>query len=56
MTEAYQYHEHPHKDVQFALAVQCFAHYCAVCSTRVYIGCITPNFKVEGSDKDKDES
>ena len=29
----YDYHEVGHKDVQFSLAVQCFAHYGAVCST-----------------------
>ena len=33
--------------------MQCFAHYCAVCSTRVYIGCITPNFKVGEDEDDK---
>lgn len=34
----YQYHCQLRKDVQFAIAVQCFPHYCAVCSTRVYVG------------------
>ena len=33
--EKYRYHEHTHKEVQFALAVQCFAHYASVLSTRV---------------------
>ena len=40
--QKYKYHEHPHREVQFALAVQCFAHYCAVCATRVYLACLVP--------------
>ena len=61
VTTKYKYHEHPHKDVQFAVAVQCFAHYCAVCSTRVYIACLTPHPKKKkkarkliGTETDKD--
>ncbi len=39
----FPYHENGHKDVQFAIAVQCFAHYGAIASIWVYIGCLTPH-------------
>lgn len=39
----YDYHTNGHKQVVFALAVQCFAHYGAVASTWVYVGCLNPH-------------
>ena len=39
----YDYHTNGHKEVVFALAVQCFAHYGAVASTWVYVGCLNPH-------------
>ena len=51
----YKYHEHVHKDVVFALSVQCFAHYGAVASTWVYIGWLVPHVsKKKKKDKDED--
>ena len=50
----YQYHENGHKEVSFACAVQCFAHYGAVASTWVYIGWLAPHTR-KNKKKDKDE-
>ena len=43
ITTKYDYHKNGHKEAVFGIAVQCFPHYGAVCSTWVYVGCITPH-------------
>jgi len=45
LMEKYDYHTHGHKEVVFALSVQCYAHYGAVASTWVYVGYLTPHAK-----------
>ena len=51
---AYQYHQYGHKEVAFVLAVQCFAHYGAIASTWVYVGCLVPKKKSRKKKDDKD--
>lgn len=48
----HDYHKNSNKDAAFAIAVQCFAHYGAVCSTWVYVGCVTPHAKAKKKDED----
>lgn len=49
------YHENGHKDVVFACAVQCFAHYGAVASTWVYLGWLAPHKTKKKKDKKEDD-
>ena len=50
----YPYHENGHKEIAFALSVQCFAHYGAVASTWVYLGWLAPHARRKNKNKDED--
>ena len=47
----YDYHQKPHKDVGFLLAVQVFPHYAAIASVWVYVGNLVPHAKGKGKRK-----
>ena len=49
------YHECGHREVQYALAVKCFAHYGAVASCWVYIGIVTPHFSTKKKQEEEAE-
>ena len=51
----YSYHQNGHKEAVFALSVQVFAHYGAVASTWVYIGCLSPHAKAKKKKDDKED-
>ena len=53
--EQFPYHEEAHRDVKFALAVQAFPHYCAVCAMWVYIGIVIPHKSKKDKEKEEEE-
>ena len=53
--EQFPSHEEAHRDVKFALAVQAFPHYCAVCAMWVYIGIVIPHKSKKDKEKEEEE-
>ena len=53
--EVEAHHEEAHRDVKFALAVQAFPHYCAVCAMWVYIGIVIPHKSKKDKEKEEEE-
>ena len=51
----YDYHQNGHKEIVFALAVHCFAHYAAVTSTWVYVAHLSPHAKNKKKKESKED-